>query len=46
MARVLIRAALEANEGDWEAIHGSREGYRKRSLVLGGGVGIARIHGR
>ena len=28
MARVLIGAALEADEGDGEAIHGSREGCK------------------
>ena len=34
MAGVLIGAALEADEGDWEAIHGSREGCKVETDAL------------
>ena len=40
MAGILIRAALEANEGNWEAIHDSRKSCSDRGLVLGSEVGI------
>ena len=34
MARILISAALEANEGKWEAIHDCKEGCSNKDLVL------------
>ena len=40
MAGILVSATLEANEGNWEAIHDSREGCSNRGLVPGIDVGI------
>ena len=47
MAGILIGATLEANEGEWEAIHDAREGCSNKGVVLRKNLGIdyyGRIH--